>query len=105
MLLNEFLRDAAPFELIPQLKELRPSRGIIVMAGEGEMNLEPEVRKPGILYYMLKPFVGEELKIILAHLSGESLPLLSRVVELFYQEVPVPVVWGCKLQKKAAGRS
>jgi len=43
--------------------------------GEGESNLEPEVRKPGTFYYMLKPFVSEDLKIILAHLSKESLPL------------------------------
>ncbi len=75
ILLNEFLPDATAVELIPQLKELRPSTGIIVMAGEGESNLEPEIRKLGIFYYMLKPFVSEELKIILAHISKKSLPL------------------------------
>lgn len=75
ILLNEFLPDATAVELIPQLKELRPLTGIIVMAGEGESNLEPEIRKLGIFYYMLKPFVSEELKIILAHISKKSLPL------------------------------
>ena len=48
--------------------------GIIVMAGEGCGEIEPEVRKHGIFFWMLKPFVSGELEIVSAHFSNRLLP-------------------------------
>jgi DNA-binding NtrC family response regulator len=69
ILLDIFLPDGKGHKLIPQLKELRPELGIITMTGYNTRELETEVRKQGILYYMTKPFDTKCLKELLDHIS------------------------------------
>ncbi|MBW1717458.1 MAG: response regulator, partial [Deltaproteobacteria bacterium] len=69
ILLDIFLPDGKGHQLIPELKELWPEVGIVTMTGHNSRELEMEVRKQGIIYYMIKPFQTEDLKSLLEHLS------------------------------------
>jgi DNA-binding response OmpR family regulator len=69
ILLDIFLPDGKGHHLIPQLKELWPTAGIIAMTGYNSRELEMEVREQGILYYMIKPFETKSLKELLDHIS------------------------------------
>lgn len=69
ILLDIYLPDCRGDELIPKFKEAQPDIGIISMTGYNTKELELEVRKKGILYYMVKPFRIEEMKEILDHIS------------------------------------
>jgi len=67
ILLDIFLPDSMGHELIPEFKMFRPNIRIITMTGYNSRDLEREVRKQGIIYYMLKPFKNGHLKEILDH--------------------------------------
>ena len=67
ILLDIFLPDSMGHDLIPEFKMFRPNVRIITMTGYNSRDLEREVRKQGIIYYMLKPFKYEHLKEILDH--------------------------------------
>ncbi len=69
VLLDIFLPDVLGYELIPRLKELAPQAGIIAMTGHNSRELELQVRKQSILYYMIKPFETKYLKSLLDHIS------------------------------------
>ena len=69
VLLDIFLPDIEGYKLIPQFKELCPNIGIVTMTGYNSRELEMQVRKQGILYYMIKPFETEHLKPLLDHIS------------------------------------
>ena len=69
VLLDIFLPDIEGYKLIPQFKELCPNIGIVTMTGYNSRELEMQVRKQGILYYMIKPFETEYLKSLLDHIS------------------------------------
>ena len=63
------LPDTEGYELIPQFKKLCPEIGIVTITGHNSRELEMQVRKQGILYYMIKPFETKDLKCLLDHLS------------------------------------
>ena len=69
MLLDIFLPDCRGHELIPKFREARPDLGIVTMTGYSTRELELEVRQQGILYYMVKPSSGKEMKDLLDHIS------------------------------------
>jgi DNA-binding response OmpR family regulator len=69
MLLDIFLRDCRAHELIPKFKEARPDLGIVTMTDYNTRELELEVRQRGILYYLVKPFSGKEIKDLLDHIA------------------------------------
>ena len=72
VLLDIFLPDMEGCELIPQFKKLCPETGIVTMTGYNSRELEMEVRKHGIVYYMTKPFEAKALKAILDHMTKKG---------------------------------
>ena len=72
MLLGIFLPDCRGHELIPKFREARPDLGIVTMTGYNTRELELEVRQQGVLYYMVKPFRAEEMKMVLDHVSKQQ---------------------------------
>ncbi len=72
VLLDIFLPDCKGHELIPQFKEMWPDISVITITGYNSKELEWEVRQKGILYYMLKPFDMNELKVLLDHISKKK---------------------------------
>ncbi len=71
-LLDIYLPDTDARDLIPKLKKLKPEFKIITMTGHNTEELEREIRKLGIVYYMSKPFPLQELKTILDHISKKN---------------------------------
>jgi len=69
ILMDVFLPDFHGYELIPLLKKFQPDTGIITMTNSNSRELELQVRKQGIVYYMLKPISMEIMEEILHHLS------------------------------------
>ena len=69
ILLDVFLPDTTAHDLIPKMKAQQADIRIITMTGENTEELEREIRKLGIVYYMAKPFEIAELKNILDHFS------------------------------------
>jgi len=72
VLLDIFLPDCKGHELIPQFKEIWPDIGILAMTGYNSRELELEVRKQKVLYYMIKPFSIKEMKEVLDHISKKK---------------------------------
>jgi DNA-binding NtrC family response regulator len=68
VLLDIFLPDINGVELIQKLKEVWPEIRIITMTGHNSRELEMEVRKQGIIYYMIKPVNTQNLKEIVDHI-------------------------------------
>jgi len=69
-LLDVFLPDMTAMELIPQLKVLQEDARIITLTGQSSREVERKLRELGISYYMAKPFQGDELHSILAHMAA-----------------------------------
>ncbi|MFC1857422.1 response regulator [Thermodesulfobacteriota bacterium] len=59
-------------ELIKELKEIDPEIRIVTMTPANSGDMEKNIRKLGIAYYMTKPFPDEELKSILDHNAKET---------------------------------
>jgi DNA-binding NtrC family response regulator len=72
VLLDIFLPDCKGHELIPQFREMCPDIVVITMTGYNSRELEWEARQKGILYYMIKPFDMNELKVLLDHISKKN---------------------------------
>jgi len=72
VLLDIFLPDCKGHELISQFKAKQPGIGIITMTGYNSRDLEKEVRKQGILFYMIKPFADNHLRSILNHVNKKK---------------------------------
>ncbi len=68
VLLDIFLPDINGVELIQKLKEVWPEIRIITMTGHNSRELGIEVRKQGIIYYMIKPVNTQNLKEIVDHI-------------------------------------
>jgi DNA-binding NtrC family response regulator len=68
ILLEMFLPDIKGYELIPQFKALCPEAGVIAMTSYNSRELEMEVRKQGIIYYMIKPLETKYLKSLIDHI-------------------------------------
>ncbi|MBW2139382.1 MAG: response regulator [Deltaproteobacteria bacterium] len=72
VLLDIFLPDCNGNELIPRLKGVRPGLRVVAMTGYNSRELELEVRRQGVIYYMVKPFDLRVLKEILDHISNRK---------------------------------
>jgi len=68
VLVDIYLPDCMGHELIPRFKEIWPDIGVVVMTGYNSRELELEVRRQGVIYYMIKPFSLEVLREILDHM-------------------------------------
>ena len=69
ILLDIYLSDCLGYQLIQNFKQIKPTVHIITMTGRNSRELEREVRKQGITYYMIKPFEFEHLKALLDHIQ------------------------------------
>lgn len=69
VLLDIFLPDIKGYVLIPQFKAVWPEIGVITMTGYNSRELEKEVRKQGILYYMIKPVNTNDLRRLLDYVA------------------------------------
>ena len=67
-----FVRDQKGRRLIPMIKALQPEIHIVAMTDYNFRDLEAEVRKEGIVFYMIKPFNPDEMKEILWHISKKK---------------------------------
>ena len=72
VLLDIFLPDCKGHELISQFKKKQPGIGVITMTGYNSRDLEKEVRRQGVLFYMIKPFANTHLKKILDHVNKKK---------------------------------
>lgn len=69
ILLDIFLPDIKGHLLIPEIKKIWPHSNIISMTGYNSREIEKEVRKQGVIYYMIKPFDIGQLRSILDHMN------------------------------------
>jgi DNA-binding NtrC family response regulator len=76
VLLDVFLPDCKGHKLISQIKTKQPDIGVITMTGYNSRDLEKEVRKQGVLFYMIKPFADNQLKNILDHVNKKKKKIL-----------------------------
>jgi DNA-binding response OmpR family regulator len=72
ILMDISLPDIHAYELIPQIKEFQPQAGVVTMTDNNSRELELQVRKQGIIFYMVKPFSIPILKNILDHISKKN---------------------------------
>ena len=69
VILDIFLPDGEGYELIPRLKVLWPDIRIVAMTGFNTLELEKKIRRLGIIYYMTKPIIVNDLKSIVEHID------------------------------------
>jgi DNA-binding response OmpR family regulator len=72
ILVNIFLPDSTGPMLISEMKTISPKAGIIAMTDRNSRELEMQIRKLGILYYMIKPIDKEYLTHLLDHVEKKS---------------------------------
>lgn len=72
ILMDIFLPDIHGYELIPKLKKIQPEVKIVTMTESNSRELELQVRKQGIIYYMVKPFSIKIIEEILHHILLEN---------------------------------
>lgn len=72
ILLDIYLPDGPGYQLIQDFKRIKPKVHIITMTGHNSRDLEREVRKQGISYYMIKPFEIDQLRSIVDHLNRKA---------------------------------
>ncbi|MDM8543989.1 response regulator [Desulfococcaceae bacterium HSG9] len=67
LLTDVFLPDMSAHYLIPQVNSFDSAIGICTMIEDNSIEIEDEIRKLGIRYYMARSFQNEELEAILWH--------------------------------------
>ena len=69
LFINVFVNHEGGQRLIPRIRALHPKIHIVAMTDYNSRDLEAEVRKEGIAFYMIKPFDPDEIKEILLHIA------------------------------------
>jgi DNA-binding response OmpR family regulator len=69
VLLDILLPDCKGYELIPQFRKLWPDIDIVTMTAYNSRDIEREVRKHGVVFYMSKPFSMKQLRTTLDHMK------------------------------------
>jgi DNA-binding response OmpR family regulator len=69
VILDLMLPDMRGEQLISRLKEIYSEARIVAMTENNSRDLEARIRERGILYYMVKPFEGDNLRSLLDHLA------------------------------------
>lgn len=70
--LDVYLPDAMAQDLIPKIRKIHPDVLIITMTGYNNAELEAQIRKQGISYYLIKPFDRKEIISLLDHFERKS---------------------------------
>jgi len=69
VLLDLLLSDGRADKCIAQIKKIRPRVEIVAMTDYNSRELELKVRSQGILFYMIKPFEINYLKVLTDHIT------------------------------------
>jgi len=69
ILLDLFLPDMKGYELIPEIKKEWPQSKIIAITEFNSRELEQNVRKEGVIYYMIKPIDTKYIESIVKHIA------------------------------------
>lgn len=72
VLMEAILPDVKGEDLIIKIKAASPDSRIVTMTGKNSREMESRIRKSGILYYMVKPVVTEDLRSLLAYISEKE---------------------------------
>jgi DNA-binding response OmpR family regulator len=72
VLMEVILPDVKGEDLIIKLKAVSPDSRIVTITGKNSRKLEAQIRKSGILYYMVKPIVAEDLGSLLDYISEKE---------------------------------
>ena len=72
ILLDIYLPDGPGYQLIRDFKRINSKVHIVAMTGYNSRELEREVRRQGVSYYMIKPFEIDQLKSILDHITMKT---------------------------------
>ena len=72
ILLDIYLPDCLGYHLIRHFKRIKQKVNIIAMTGYNSRELEKEVRRQGIIYYMIKPFDLDQIQVILDHIANKN---------------------------------
>ena len=86
VLLDLLLPDCKGYELIPQFRKLWPGIDVVTMTAYNSRDIEMEVRKQGVVFYMSKPFSMKQLRTALAHIRRKKLQY--ETTHLFTVTVP-----------------
>lgn len=70
VLLDIFLPDMKGYELIPEIKKAWQQSKIIAIADSNPRKLEQNVRKEGVIYYMIKPIDKKYFEITMEHVHA-----------------------------------
>lgn len=71
ILLDLFLPDMKGHELIPKIKKAWPESKIIAITDSNSRELESNVRKEGVIYYMIKPIDAKYMESIIKHIADK----------------------------------
>ena len=72
ILVNIILPDSTGPMLISEMKTISPKAGIIAMTDRNSRELEMQIRRLDILYYMIKPIDKKYLTRLLDHIEKKS---------------------------------
>jgi DNA-binding response OmpR family regulator len=72
VLMELSLPDIHGYELIPRIKRYQPEAGIVTMTNSNSRELELQVRKQGIIYYMVKPLNIQIIREIVEHMEMDK---------------------------------
>lgn len=67
LILSAQLRDADITYLLPSLRRHHPDLPVVALTSHNNLSLEQQIRKMGVIYYLIKPLDTEELGSIVAH--------------------------------------
>jgi DNA-binding response OmpR family regulator len=70
ILLDIFLPDMDGDELLPRINAVWSGKGIVVMTGSDSQDLEENLRRQGVIFFMVKPVNIPELEAIVQHIAG-----------------------------------
>ena len=72
LILSAQLRDADITHLLPALRRHHPDLPVVALTSRNSLSLEQQVRKLGVIYYLIKPLNTEELGSIVSHVSTKQ---------------------------------
>ena len=72
LILSAQLRDADITYLLPSLRRHHPDLPVVTLTSRNSLSLEQQIRKMGVIYYLIKPLNTEELGSIVSHVSTKQ---------------------------------
>jgi DNA-binding response OmpR family regulator len=72
LILSAQLRDADITSLLPALRRHHPELPVVALTSHNSLSLEQQIRKMGVIYYLIKPLDTEELGSIVSHVSTKQ---------------------------------